>query len=213
MLARSLPRSARTALAACAMFTTRVLARSHHLAPRQPAPSFTLPSVTGTELTTTSLESLRGSWVVLFSYPLDHTFVCPTELLAFNDRLSDFEAINTKLLALSIDSKYSHLSWNQQPRNKGGLGGVRYPLLADVGGRVSKMYGLLIEDEADGDYGVTWRGTVIIDPTGTIRHYSLSDLPVGRSVDEVIRLLTAFQYSDKHGEVRETRGEGVRVSM
>ena len=92
-------------------------------------------------------------------------------------------------------------AWQTLPRNKGGLGGVGFPLLADVGGRVSKRYGLLIEDEADGDFGITFRGTVIISPTGVVRHFSLNDLPVGRNVDEVLRLLKAFQHVAKHGEV------------
>jgi alkyl hydroperoxide reductase subunit AhpC len=132
---------------------------------------------------------------------LDFTFVCPTEISAFSDRAAEFAALNTNVAVMSIDSKFSHLAWTQQSRNKGGLGAMSIPMISDINKTISKAYGLLIEDPADPDCGVACRGTVIIDGKGIIRHITLSDLPVGRSVDEVLRLVTAFQYTDKHGEV------------
>lgn len=123
------------------------------------------------------------------SYPLDFTFVCPTELIAMSDRVKDFEAANAQVLGLSVDSVFSHLAWQTTPRNKGGLGGVTYPLLSDLGGKVSREYGCLITDPADADANVTYRATYIIDPKGTVRSVTINDLPVGRSVDEVLRTL------------------------
>lgn len=125
----------------------------HGLLPRSVAPAFSLPSVVGADITTTSLASYRGRWTVLITYPLDHTFVCPTELIAFSEALPAFRAIGAEVLALSVDSVYSHLAWQTKPRDKGGLGGVAFPLLSDVGGRVSRTYGAIIDDEDDADYG------------------------------------------------------------
>lgn len=170
---------------------------------RQPAPDFSADCVLpGGDIKTLSLKDIhQGQYTVLVSYPLNFTFVCPTELSAFSDRIAEFKALNTNVACLSIDSKFSHLAWTQQPRNKGGLGAMAIPMISDINKTISKAYGLLIEDPADPDCGVACRGTVIIDGKGIIRHITLSDLPVGRSVDEVLRLVTAFQYTDKHGEV------------
>jgi alkyl hydroperoxide reductase subunit AhpC len=134
--------------------------------------------------------------LVLFFYPLDFTFVCPTELIAFSERVKEFEALNCAVVGASVDSKFSHLAWTQQPRKKGGLGGLNYPLLADLTKKISSDFGVLIEKD-----GIALRGTFIIDPKGTVRHIQINDLGVGRSVDETLRLLEGFQFADEHGEV------------
>jgi len=138
---------------------------------------------------------------VLLSYPLGFTFVCPTELVAFSDRLAEFTAIGCKVAAISVDSKHTHLAWQNTPRSKGGLGKVAYPLIADVSKKICHDFGILIEDPADADCGVALRATIIMDPAGVIRAFAVNDLPVGRSVDEVLRLVKAFQYNAEHGEV------------
>ncbi|KAK0436538.1 thioredoxin-like protein [Armillaria borealis] len=136
-------------------------------------------------------------WVVLFFYPMDFTFVCPTEILAFNDALAEFKALDTKVLGVSTDSQHSHFAWANQPRKEGGLGpDLKLPLIADRNMSISRDYGVLLEEE-----GIALRGLFIIDPKGILRQITVNDLPVGRSVDETIRLIKAFQFTDKHGEV------------
>lgn len=148
---------------------------------------------------TVKLSDYKGKYVVLFFYPLDWTFVCPTEIIAFSDRIDEFKAIGVEVLGASVDSQFSHLHWINTPRNKGGLGGLKYPLVADVTKSISKDYGVLIED-GDGA-GVALRGLFIVNPEGILRQITVNDLPVGRSVDETLRLLKAFQFTDEHGEV------------
>lgn len=128
---------------------------------------------------------------------MDFTFVCPTEIIQYNDALSRFRAINTTVLALSTDSHYSHFAWQSQPRKQGGLGSdLQLPLVADRSQKISRDYGVLIEEE-----GIALRGLFIIDPKGTLRQITVNDLPVGRNVEETIRLVEAFQFTDEHGEV------------
>lgn len=128
---------------------------------------------------------------------MDFTFVCPTEIIQFNDALSRFRAINTSVIAISTDSHYSHLAWATQPRKQGGLGpDLELPLAADRSMSISRSYGVLLEDE-----GIALRGLFIIDPKGTLRQMTVNDLPVGRNVEETIRLVEAFQFTDEHGEV------------
>jgi len=146
-----------------------------------------------------SLGDFAGKWLVLFFYPLDFTFVCPTEITAFSDRVKDFSAAGAEIVGVSVDSKFSHLAWSKQARSEGGLGGCQYPLLADITKQVARDYGVLIEDGPDA--GVALRGLFIISPTGVLRQMTVNDLPVGRSVDETLRLLRAFQHTDEHGEV------------
>jgi len=134
--------------------------------------------------------------VILFFYPLDFTFVCPTEIIAFSDRVAEFEALNCAVVACSTDSQFSHLAWCEKPRKQGGLGEMKIPLLADKSMAISRAYGVLKEDE-----GLSFRGLFIIDPLGKLRQITVNDLPVGRSVDETLRLLQAFQFTDEHGEV------------
>ncbi|CDH52293.1 peroxiredoxin 1 [Lichtheimia corymbifera JMRC:FSU:9682] len=163
---------------------------------QKPAPEFTLPAVVDGEFKDVSLSDYKGKYVVLFWYPMDFTFVCPTEILAFSERVKEFEALNTAVLAASCDSEFSHLAWINTPRKQGGLGEMNIPILADKTKKVARDYGVLLEDA-----GVTLRGLFIISPEGTVRQITINDLPVGRSVDEVLRLVEAFQFTDEHGEV------------
>ena len=137
-----------------------------------------------------------GQWLVLFFYPLDFTFVCPTEIIAFSDRSDEFRAIGCEVVAASVDSEFSHLAWTQTPRKQGGLGEMKIPLLADITKKISSDYGVLLEDD-----GVALRGLFIINPEGTLVQMTVNDLPVGRSVDETLRLVKAFQFVAEHGEV------------
>lgn len=135
--------------------------------------------------------------VVLLFYPMDFTFVCPTEIVQYNDALPRFQAINTTVLGVSTDSHFAHLAWVEQPRKQGGLGpDLKLPLVADRSQKISRSYGVLLEDE-----GVALRGLFIIDPKGVLRQITVNDLPVGRNVEETIRLVEAFQFTDQYGEV------------
>lgn len=142
-----------------------------------------------------TLSSYRGKYVVLFFYPLDFTFVCPTEIIAFSDRAGDFEALNVQLLGVSIDSHFTHLAWRNTPRSEGGLGDIQYPLVADLKKEIAQAYDVLLED------GIALRGLFLIDKDGVVRHQVVNDLPLGRSVDEALRMVKALQYFEEHGEV------------
>jgi peroxiredoxin (alkyl hydroperoxide reductase subunit C) len=161
----------------------------------KPAPSFKLDAVQTGDFGTVNLEQLKGKWVVLFFYPLDFTFVCPTEILAFSDRHEEFKRLGAEVLGVSIDSKYTHLAWTQQPRAQGGIHGLRYPLLSDLNKKTASDYGVLADD------GVALRGLFVIDPDGVVQHATVNNLGVGRSVDEALRVLQAFQFVREHGEV------------
>jgi alkyl hydroperoxide reductase subunit AhpC len=160
------------------------------------APDFKGTAVVNGEFKDIQLSDYKGKYLVLFFYPLDFTFVCPTEIIAFADRSDEFRQIKCELVACSTDSHFSHFAWIQQPRNVGGLGDMKIPVLADTSHTISRDYGVLIEDQ-----GIALRGLFIIDGKGTLRQITVNDLPVGRDVDEVLRLVQAFQYTDKHGEV------------
>ncbi len=154
----------------------------------QMAPDFTATGVVDQEFKEISLSQYRGKYVVLFFYPLDFTFVCPTEITAFSDRYADFSSKNTEVLAVSVDSKYSHLAWIQTPRNQGGIGDIAYPLVADLKKEICAAYNVLNDDgEAD-------RGLFIINPQGMVMHMTVNKAPVGRNVDETLRVLQAYQY-------------------
>ncbi len=161
-----------------------------------PAPDFkataVMPDKTMQEI---SLADYRGKWVVLFFYPLDFTFVCPTEIIAYSDKQVEFEKIGAQAIACSVDSQYTHLAWINTPRADGGLGEMKIPLLADLNKDIARDYGVLLGG------GVALRGTFIIDPEGNIRHSTINDLPVGRNVDEAVRIIQAFQFVAEHGEV------------
>ncbi|KAI0925351.1 Peroxiredoxin-1, variant 2 [Taiwanofungus camphoratus] len=158
---------------------------------QKPAPGFKATAVVDGLFQDISLSDYLGQWVVLFFYPLDFTFVCPTEILAFNDALPQFKELNTTVLSVSTDSHYAHLAWATQDRKQGGLGpNLKLPMIADKNTQISRDYGVLIEEE-----GVALRGLFLIDPKGTLRQITINDLPVGRSVDETIRLIKAFQFT------------------
>jgi len=142
------------------------------------------------------LSDYKGKWVVLFFYPLDFTFVCPTEIVSFSDKAEAFRKRNCEVIGASVDSQFSHMEWCKKPRSEGGLGDMEIPLIADVNKSVAKAYGCLVPKEH-----ITFRATYIIDDKGILRHVSINDTPVGRNVDEVFRLLKAFQHADKFGEV------------
>ncbi|KAK9812691.1 hypothetical protein WJX72_002155 [[Myrmecia] bisecta] len=165
----------------------------------KPAPAFSGQAVVDGEFKQISLSDFKGKYLVLFFYPLDFTFVCPTEIIAFSDRIEEFRKLGVEVVGCSVDSHFSHLAWTQLPRNRGGLGKLSYPLLSDITKSISKDYEVLIEDGEDA--GVALRGLFIISPEGILRQKTVNDLPVGRSVDETLRLLQAFQFTDEHGEV------------
>lgn len=162
----------------------------------KPAPEWSGTAVVNGEFKDISLADYRGKYLVFFFYPLDFTFVCPTEIIAYSERAEEFRAINCEIVGCSTDSHFSHLAWINTPRKQGGLGSMKIPLLADKTCEISKAYGVLKEDE-----GIAFRGLFIIDDKGNLRQITINDLPVGRSVDETLRLVQAFQFTDKHGEV------------
>ncbi len=142
-----------------------------------------------------SLSDLRGKYVVLFFYPLDFTFVCPTELLAFDHRLKEFEKRNVQVIGCSVDSHFSHLAWKNTPVDQGGIGNVQYPLVADLTKDIARDYDVLLPD------GIALRGSFLIDRDGVVRHQVVNDLPLGRNIDEMLRMVEALQYTEEHGEV------------
>lgn len=162
----------------------------------KPAPDWNGTAVVNGEFKDIKLSDYRGKYLVFFFYPLDFTFVCPTEIVAFHDRIDEFKKINAEIVGCSVDSPHTHLAWINTPKNKGGLGELSYPLLSDLTHEISKAYGVYLEQ-----LGHTLRGLFIIDTKGTLRQITMNDLPVGRSVDETLRLVQAFQYTDTHGEV------------
>ncbi len=141
------------------------------------------------------LSDYRGKYVLLFFWPLDFTFVCPTEIIAFSDRAQEFKDLNVEILGVSIDSQYTHLAWRNTPRSEGGIGKVEYPLIADLTKEISQAYDVLAP------MGVAYRGLFLIDKEGVVRHQVVNDLPLGRSVDEALRMVKALQYFEQHGEV------------
>ena len=162
----------------------------------QPAPAFKATAVMADgSFKEISLADYRGKYVVLFFYPLDFTFVCPTEIIAFSERAADFEKLNAQLIGVSIDSHFTHLAWRNTPRSEGGLGQINYPLVADLNKRISQDYGVLL------GAGIALRGLFLIDRDGVVRHEVVNDLPIGRSVDEALRTVQALQHFEQHGEV------------
>ncbi|MBI2425560.1 MAG: peroxiredoxin [Candidatus Hydrogenedentes bacterium] len=163
----------------------------------QSAPDFTatavMPDNSFNEAFT--LSQFKGKYVVLFFYPLDFTFVCPSEIIAFDKKLKEFKERNCEVIGCSVDSHFSHWAWKNTPVNKGGIGNVQYPLVADLTKSISRDYGVLVND------AVSLRGLFLIDMAGVLRHALINDLPLGRNVDEAIRVLDALQYHEQHGEV------------
>ena len=161
------------------------------------APDFTATAVMGNNdiKDITFSEFTKGKYVVVFFYPLDFTFVCPSELIAFDHRLAEFSARGVELLGVSIDSQFTHLAWKNTPINNGGIGQVKYTLVADIKHEIAKAYDV----ELDG--GVALRGSFLIDRGGIVRHQVVNDLPLGRNIDEMLRLIDALQFTEEHGEV------------
>jgi alkyl hydroperoxide reductase subunit AhpC len=171
----------------------------------KPAPDFTADAVVQGEFKQIKLSDYKGKYVVLFFYPLDFTFVCPTELIAFSDALSEFHKRGCEVIGASVDSKFSHLAWCNTPRKEGGLGKIGYPIISDLNKSIARSYGVLLEDS-----GIALRGLFLIDKDGILRHALVNDLPLGRSVQEALRTLDALQHFEANGEVcpaNWTKGE------
>lgn len=158
----------------------------------QVAPDFTATAVIDQEFKEIKLSDYRGKYVVLFFYPLDFTFVCPTEITAFSDRYAEFSQVNAEVLGVSVDSAFSHLAWIQTDRKSGGVGDLSYPLVSDIKKEISTAYNVLTEE------GIALRGLFIIDKDGVIQHATINNLAFGRSVDETLRVLQAIQYVQTH---------------
>lgn len=163
----------------------------------QPAPQFKATALVDGQFKEVSLSDYKGKKVVLFFYPLDFTFVCPTEILAFSDAKAEFDARNTVVLGVSVDSHFSHWAWTQVERGQGGIKGITYPLVADLNKTIAADYGVLLPA------GIALRGLFLIDGDDqqTIRHITINDLPLGRNVEEALRLIDAIDYTNQHGEV------------
>ncbi len=159
----------------------------------QTAPDFIATAVYDQEFKTVKLSDYRGKYVVLFFYPLDFTFVCPTEVIAFSDRYEEFSSLGTEILGVSVDSEFSHLAWIQTERKLGGVGDLNYPLVADIKKEISTAYNVL-----EPDAGIALRGLFIIDKEGVIQHSTVNNLSFGRSVDETLRTLQAIQHVQSH---------------
>ncbi len=174
------------------------------------APNFTAQAViNGNEIVENfSLEQFKGKYVVLFFYPKDFTFVCPTELFAFQEKLEEFKKRNVEVIAVSTDTEQSHWGWLQLPKNKGGIEGVTYPLVADTNKTISMNYDVLAGEydwDEEGNWSATgeliaYRGLFLIDKDGIVRHQLVNDLPLGRSVDEALRMVDALQFVEENGE-------------
>ena len=141
------------------------------------------------------LSDYRGKYVVLFFYPLDFTFVCPSEIIAFDKKLAEFKERNTEVLGVSVDSHFTHWAWRNTKRDEGGIGEIQYPLVADITKNISREYGVLFDDS------IALRGLFLIDREGVVRHSVINDLPLGRNVDEALRVVHALQFTEEHGEV------------
>lgn len=166
--------------------------------PRDFAPVFTAKAVIDDQFINFSSNDNLGKWMVLLFYPFDYTFVCPTEIISFSERNNDFKQINTEVVAISTDSHHTHLSWTRTSREIGGVGRLNIPLVADISKQISANFGVLVTDEKDDMYGAALRGLFIIDPKGVIRSIQINDDAVGRSVEETLRILKAFQWADSH---------------
>ncbi len=162
------------------------------------APDFTAPTVMGDNSIDESFnlkKYLNGKPAVIFFYPLDFTFVCPSEIIAFNNRLQEFKDRGVEVIAVSVDSHFTHIAWKNTPVEKGGIGQVQFPMVADLTKQISRDYDVLTNDS------VAFRGTFLIDKEGIVRHQVINDLPLGRNVDEAIRMVDALAFHEEHGEV------------
>ncbi len=164
----------------------------------KPAPDFTAPAVmpSGAIEEEFKLSGLRGKYVVLFFWPLDFTFVCPTEIIAHDKRLDKFKERNVEVVGVSIDSQFTHFAWRERPVKEGGIGPVRFPMVADVKHEITRAYGI-----EHPEAGVAMRASFLIDKEGIVQHQVVNNLPLGRNVDEMLRMADALQYHEEHGEV------------
>jgi peroxiredoxin (alkyl hydroperoxide reductase subunit C) len=142
-----------------------------------------------------TLSSFLGKYVVIFFYPLDFTFVCPSEIIAFDKKLPEFKRRNCEMIGVSVDSHFTHLAWKNTPVNKGGIGNVQFPLVSDLNKEISRKYGILLNDS------ISLRGLFLIDKKGVVRHSVVNDLPLGRNVEEALRMVDALQFTEEFGEV------------
>ncbi len=164
---------------------------------QQKAPSFTAEAVMEDgSFKHLKLEDYRGKYVILFFYPLDFTFVCPSEIIAFHNKVNEFKERNCEVIGVSVDSHFTHAAWRNTPVDKGGIGAIAYPLVADLTKTISANYDVLT-----GNGAVAYRGLFLIDTKGVVRHQIVNDLPLGRNVDEAIRMVDALQFNEKNGEV------------
>ena len=162
------------------------------------APDFTVPAVLGNGEIVDSFtlsSAIKGKYGLVFFYPLDFTFVCPSELIALDNRMADFKARNVEVIAVSIDSHFTHNAWRNTPVNNGGIGQVKYTMAADLTQQIARDY------DVQTDGGVAYRGAFLIDPKGIVRSQIVNDLPLGRNMDELLRLIDALQFHAEHGEV------------
>ncbi|HAT49929.1 MAG: peroxiredoxin [Magnetococcales bacterium] len=175
----------------------------------KPAPDFTATTVMpdNSFKDDFSLSSFKGKYVVLFFYPLDFTFVCPSEIIAFDHRLKEFKSRGVEVIGVSIDSHFTHLAWKNTPVNKGGIGNVQYPLVADISKEITKSYDLYFGP------GIALRGSFLIDKAGIVRHQVVNDLPLGRNIDEMLRMVDALQFTEAHGEVCPAGWDKTKPSM
>ncbi len=180
----------------------------------KPAPDFTVPAVLGDGSIVDSFtlsSAIKGKYALVFFYPLDFTFVCPSELIALDHRMDDLTARNVEVVGVSIDSHFTHNAWRNTPINDGGIGPVKYTLAADMKHDIAKAY------DVESEGGVAFRGAFLIDPEGVVRSQIINDLPLGRSMDEIIRLFDALQFHAEHGEVclltgKRRQGHGCNTS-
>ena len=174
---------------------------------QQPAPDFKAQAVMPDgSFQEVSMSDYEGKYVLLFFYPLDFTFVCPTEIIAFSEAASKFEELGVQVLGCSIDSHFSHLAWRNTPRTEGGLGNIQYPLVADLNKDIARSYDVLLPG------GIALRGLFLVDKDGIVRHQVVNDLPLGRSVDEALRMVKALQFFEENGEVCPANwNEGART--
>lgn len=172
------------------------------------APEFSVKAVIKGNIQDFSLSAAKGRYVLLFFYPLDFTFVCPTELHAFQEQLNEFEKRGVQVVGCSVDSCFAHAAWLKTPKKLGGIEGIQYPLLGDVNKKIAKSYDVLNEED-----GIAYRGLFLIDREGVVRHQIVNDLPLGRSVDEALRMIDALIFHEKHGEVCPANWELGKKSM
>ena len=174
----------------------------------KPAPDFTAKAVVNKDFKDITLSDYKGKNVLLFFYPLDFTFVCPTELHAFQEKLEEFQSKNTEVIGVSVDSEFSHLAWLNTPKSEGGIEGVTYPIVSDINKTIARDYDVLIPDA-----GVALRGAFLIDSKGVVRQQTVNDLPLGRNIDEFLRLVDALAFTEEHGEVCPANWEEGKKAM